>query len=65
VKTLISNKNRVFSEFEAAVDVDPTTVEEIEDLRDNEGVNETKTDEGRVAKEGGADRGTVGIFNIP
>ena len=62
---MVSNKNGVLAEFEATVDVDPTTVKEVENLGYNKGVDKAKADEGRVTKEGGADRGPVRILNIP
>jgi hypothetical protein len=65
MEALVSDEDGVFAKFEAAVDVDSTTVKEVEDLGDDEGVGETETDEGRVTEEGGEDRGTVGILNIP
>ena len=65
MEALVSNKDGVLAEFEATVDVDSTSVKEVEDLGDYEGVGETKADEGGVAKESGADRGPVGILNIP
>ena len=48
MEALVSDEDGVFAKFEAAVDVDPTTVEEVEDLSDNEGIRETKTDKGGV-----------------
>jgi hypothetical protein len=65
MEALVSDEDGVLAEFEAAVYVNSTTVEEVEDLGDDEGVGEAKADEGRVTKEGGADRGTIGILNIP
>jgi hypothetical protein len=65
MEALVSDKNGVFAKLEATVDADPTTVEEVEDLGDYEGVDKTETDKGRVTEEGGADRGTVRILNIP
>ena len=65
MEALVSNKDGVLAKFEATVDVDLTTVEEVEDLGDHKGVNEAEMDEGRVAKESGADRGTVGMLDIP
>jgi hypothetical protein len=65
MEPLVCNVNRVPVKPKAAVNIDSTTVEEVEDLSDNEGVRETKTDKGGMAEEGGADRGTVGILNIP
>jgi hypothetical protein len=55
VKTLISDEDGVFAKFEVTIDVDPTTVEEVENLGDHEGIGETETDEGRVTEESGAD----------
>jgi hypothetical protein len=55
MEALVSDKNRVFAKFEAAVDVNLATVKEVENLGDHEGVGEAKTDEGRVAEEGGTD----------
>jgi len=55
VEALVGNENGVLAEFEATVNVDSTTVKEVEDLRNYKGVGETKADEGGVAKEGGAD----------
>jgi hypothetical protein len=65
VKTLISDVDGVFAKLKATVDVDLTTVEEVEDLGNDEGVGETETNEGRVTEEGSVDRGTIGILNIP
>jgi hypothetical protein len=65
MEALVGDKNGVFAKFEAAVDVNSATVKEVEDLGDDEGVGEAKTDEGRVTEEGGADRGTVRVLNIP
>jgi hypothetical protein len=65
MEALVSDEYRVFAKLEVAVDVDSAPVKEVEDLGDYEGVGETKTDEGRVTEESGADRGTVGILNIP
>ena len=65
MEALVGNENGVLTEFEATVNVDSTTVKEVEDLGNYEGVGETKADEGGVAKESGADRGPVGILNIP
>jgi len=55
MEALVSDKNGILTKFEAAVDVDSMTVEEVEDLGDYKGVGETETDEGRVTKEGSAD----------
>jgi len=55
VEALVSNEDGVLAEFEATVNVDSTTVKEVEDLRNYKGVGETKADESGVAKEGGAD----------
>jgi hypothetical protein len=65
MEALVSDKDGVFAKLEAAVDVNSMPVEEVEDLGDDEGVGEAETDEGRVAEESGADRGTVGVLNIP
>jgi len=65
MEPLVCNVNRVPIKLKTAVNVDSTTVEEVKDLSDNEGVREAKTDKGGMAEEGGADRGTVGILNIP
>jgi len=65
MEALVSDKNGILAKFEAAVDVNATPVEEVENLGDYEGVDKTETDEGRVTEEGGADRGTVRILNIP
>jgi len=65
METLVSNKNRVLAEFEASVNVDSTTVKEVKDLGNYQGVGKTEADEGGVAKEGGADRRPVGILDIP
>jgi hypothetical protein len=65
MEALVSDKNGVLTEFEATVDVDSTTVKEVEDLGDYEGVDETEVDEGGVMEEGCADRGAVRILDIP
>jgi len=65
VETLVSNKNRVLAEFEASVNVDSTTVKEVEDLGNYQGVGKTEADKGGVVKEGGVDRRPVGILDIP
>jgi len=65
MEALVSDEDGVFAKFEATVDVDSTTVEEVEDLGDDESVDETETDEGRVTEESGADRGTIRVLNIP
>ena len=65
MEPLVCNVNRVPVKPKVAVNVDSTTVEEVKDLRDNEGVRETKTDKGRMAEESGVDRRVVGILNIP
>jgi hypothetical protein len=54
MEALVSDKNRVFAKFEAAIDVNSAAIKEVKNLRDYEGVGEEKTDEGRVSKEGGA-----------
>jgi hypothetical protein len=64
METLVSNINRTIVKSKVAINIDPTAIKEVEDLRDDEGVGEAETDEDRMAEEGGADWGTVGILNI-
>ena len=65
METLVSDEDGVFAKLEATVNVNSTTVEEVEDLGYDEGVDKAKADEGGVTKEGGADRGSVRVLNIP
>ena len=65
METLVCNVYRITVKAKATVNIDPTAVEEVEDLGDDEGVGETETNDGGMAEEGVTDRRTVRILNIP
>jgi hypothetical protein len=65
MEALVSDKDGVFAKLEVAVDVNSTSVEEVENLGDDEGVDEAEPDEGRVVEESGTDRGSVRVLDIP
>jgi len=65
VESLVSDEDGVLTELETTVNVNSATVKEVEYLGYNEGVDKAEANEGGVTKEGGADRGSVRILNIP
>ena len=65
MESLVSDEDGVLTELKATVNVNSATVEEVENLGYDKGVDKAEANEGRVTKEGGVDRGPVRILNIP